>query len=200
MKKRVRLILVIAVVLLLATGWTWRYITLNQYYDGLDNGDYQLFQTGELVPFENDGNDKDTDLNGYHIRADSYEIRDFEEYVQQTGITPTKIKETPDKLVLVSVTLVNESDNPNPVILTEMKLHGVDSVTFMSAEMLTKVNPILEGDIGIALSPETECQLILPFGLYEQSYSRRTWRNIVDYQLYLQVTNTLTTKEILLSE
>ncbi len=64
MRKKVRLFLVIAVLILLAAGWTWRYVTLNQYYDTLDNGDVQLYLPGELVPFEDDGNDKDTNLNG----------------------------------------------------------------------------------------------------------------------------------------
>lgn len=196
MKKPVRLVLVITIAALLAVGWTWRYVTLNQYYDNLDNGDYLLYQAGELVPFEDDGNDKSTDLNGYYIRVDGFETRDYDDYLEDTGISLPKREAEPDKLVLVKVTLLNESCDPNPVIVTDILLHGIDSVAYMDAEVLVAANPILDGNTGIALEPGTQCQLIFPFALYKHTYSHRTWNNLDNYKLYLQVTNSLTTKDI----
>lgn len=196
MRKKIRLLLVIAVLMLLAAGWTWRYVTLNQYYDALDNGDVRLYQSGELVPFENDGNDKDTNLNGYYIRVDDYEIRDYQEYLDDTGISIPEDTSVPDKLVLITVTLINESCETNPVMVSDMVLHGVDFLTKMDWDVLLKANPILEGNTGIALNPGTECELILPYTLYKHQFKYSTWRNIDECELFLQVTCTLTTKEI----
>lgn len=196
MKKPVRLILVLVVLALLAGGWVWRYVTLNKYYDDLDNTDFKLYQAGEWVPFEDDGNDIYTDLNGYYIRVDGYEVKDCEAYLEETGITLGAAGSAPDKLALVTVTLVNESCASNRVMLGDMKLHGVDSVMFMNSEVLAKANPVLNGKTGIALEPGTECQLILPFGLNKDQFDGGTWRTIDNYEVFLQVTCTLTTKDI----
>lgn len=196
MKKPVRLILILMVLVLLAAGWTWRYVTLNKYYDDLDNGDYKLYYAGELVPFEDDGNDKYTDLNGYYIRVDGYEVKDYDAYLDEKGITLPQNETAPDKLALVTVTLVNESCDPNPIMLTDMMLHGVDSVIAMDWDVLVKANPILNSNTGIALNPGTECQLILPYGLRKHQFEGSTWRRIDNYEVFLQVTSTLTTKDI----
>lgn len=196
MKKVLRLILIATVLVLLAVGWTWRYVTLNNYYNDLDNRDYQLYQAGDLVPFEDDGNDMDTDLNGYYIRVDGYEIRDYQDYLEDTAISLPESDTAPDKLALITVTLVNETCAPNPIMATDMMLRGVDSVMPMDWDVLVQANPILGGNTGIALNPGTECHLILPYGLRKDRFDGSTWRNINKYKLFLQVTNSLTTKEI----
>lgn len=195
MKKRLRIIAVLLMVALLAAAWTWRYVTMNRYYDDLDNGDYKLYQMGDTVPYEDDGTDIYTDLNGYYIRADRFEIRDYDDYLKEAGIT-IDTDYPPQKLALVSVTLGNESCEEGGISLTELYLRGVDSVAVLDWDVVVAANPILQGNLGIAVEPGQTCKLILPFGLYEHSYSRRTWRYLDDYKLYLQVTNALTTKEI----
>lgn len=196
MKKTVRFVVIVTVLILLAAGWTWRYVTLNQYYDDLDNSDYKLYQAGELVPFEDDGNDMYTDLNGYYIRVDSYEVVDYDAYAAELGMTLPEEQLSPDKLALVTVTLCNESCEPNPVMLTDMMLHGVDTVTAMDWDALVKANPVLDGNTGIALNPGTECKLILPYGLRKEQFDSFTWGKIDRYEVFLQVTSTLTTKDI----
>lgn len=200
MKKTVRLALILTVLILLAAAWTWRYVTMNKYYDDLDNGDYKLYQAGELVPFEDDGNDKHTDLNGYHIRVDGYEVKEYSTYLEENDISLPARASEPDKLALVYVTLVNETCDPNPVMLTDMMLHGVDSVVPMDWDVLVEANSVLDGKTGIALKPGTECQLVLPFGLYRDRFKSSTWRKIDTYKVYLQVTSGLTTKDIAVNE
>lgn len=196
MKKPLRLVLVLTALVLLAVAWVWRYVTLNQYYDDLDNGEYKLYQAGELVPFEDDGNDMYTDLNGYYIRVDGYEIRDYADYLVDAGISLPIDASAPDMLALVSVTLVNEDSEANPVELTSMMLHGVDSVMNMDWNVLVKANPILNGYTGIALERGMECQLVLPFALFQDRFESSTWRQIDTYDVYLQVTGGLTKKDI----
>lgn len=101
-----------------------------------------------------------------------------------------------NKLVLVTVTLVNETCEPNPIMSTDMILRGVDSVKPMDWDVLVQANPILNGNTGIALAPGTYCQLVLPFALNEHYFNHRTWHNLNNYQLFLQVTNSPTIKEI----
>ena len=73
---------------LLIGAWTWRYVTLNRYYDNLDNGDYRLYQSGEFVPFEDDGLDLETNLNGYHLATTQHVF--VSKYMTTTEEQPRK--------------------------------------------------------------------------------------------------------------
>lgn len=199
MNKRTRLILVLAIVLLLAAAWTWRYVTMNRYYDELDNGNYKLYQLGDEVPFEDDGNDFYTDLNGYYLRVDKFEIQDYDTYLDNADFTVERDEFDPEKIALVFVTLRNENCEPNPVSLIDFNLHGFDSVASMNWDILAAANPLLEGNTAVAVSTGHACQFILPYELDKDQYSSDTWRNIDDYKFYLKVTSTLTTKEILIN-
>lgn len=199
MKKKIRLIIILGAIVVLAAAWTWRYVTLNKYYDDLDNGDYKLYQAGELVPFEDDGNDLHTDLNGYHIRVDGHEIQDYDDYIANADFTIARDENDPDKIALVYITLVNESCEPNPVSLLDMKLRGVDTPLNMDWDILVLANPALNGYTGIALNAATEQKLVLPYGLWKDSFESHTWRSIDEYSLYLQITSSLTTKEVLVN-
>lgn len=200
MKKRVRIVAAIALVVILAAAWTWRYVTMNQYYDDLYNGDYQLYQLGETVPFEDDGNDFYTDLNGYSIRADRFEIQDYDAYLQATGITVPYEENKPEKLALVYITLDNQSCQEGGLTLTALQFHGIDSTASMHRNVLIAANTVLQGNTGIALQIGQECQLVLPFSLHEDQYNGLTWRNIEEERFFLQVTSALTTKEIQVNE
>lgn len=199
MKKKIRLVIILGVIVVLAAAWTWRYVTLNKYYDDLDNGDYKLYQAGELVPFEDDGNDLYTDLNGYHIRVDGHEIQDYDDYIANADFTIDRDENDPDKIALVYITLVNESCEPNPVSLVDLKLRGVDALLNMERDILALANPALNGYTGIALHAGTEQKLVLPYGLWKDSFESGTWRSIDEYSLYLQITSSLTTKEVLVN-
>jgi hypothetical protein len=85
------------------------------------------------------------------------------------------------------------------VSLPDLKLRGVDTPINMDWDLLPLANPVLDGHTGLAITPGTEQKLVLPYGLWKNSFEGNTWRNIDEYTLYLQVTSTLTTKEVLLS-
>lgn len=186
MSKRWRLVLIVTAFALLAGAWTWRYITLNRYYDDLDNADYKLYQTGEIVPFEDDGNDSDTDLNGYWVRVNGYEIQE-----DDTGNS--------DKLILVHITLGNDFCDTTPLSLIDFKLRGTDMRLNMDWKLLTRNNSCLGGYTNIALLAGTEQELVLPYMLRREDFSASTWRALEDYSLFLQVTSGLTQKEIVVN-
>lgn len=199
MKKRTHLLLILTNLGLLTAAWTWRYVTMNRYYDSLDNSNYRLYTAGEEVPFEDDGNDFYTDLNGYYIRVDGYRVVDYSTYLAENNISIDN-ETPPEKLALVQITLINKTCEANPIMLTNMLLHSTDTVIPMDWDVLVKANSILKGNTGISLSRGTECQLILPYQLSKSQFEGSTWRRIEDRKVYLQVTNVLTTKEIVINK
>ena len=199
MKKWMRWTIVLTVVALLAVAWTWRYVTLNQYYDDLDNSGYALYQLGETVPFGVDGNDSSTDLNGYYFRVDKIEIVEYEAYLDRIGVTLEPKADDPDRLVLVYATLINESCAANPVMLTDMKLRGVDSSFMMDRDVLRFANEWLGFNVGLALDPGTEQQMVLPYEVHDEKLRSETVAALESYEMYLQVTSVYTTKEILVN-
>lgn len=198
MKNRKRLIMAMVVVLL-AVAWIWRYVTLNAYYDSFDNFNQKIYRAGELVPFEDDGSDFYTNLDGYHIRVDRFEIQDYDAYLDAADFTMKREKDEPDKIALVYVTLINESCQPNCVSVGEFQLHGIDNTTNLDRNILLAANPILQGSFGIALAAGHRCELILPYQLDKARFGSGTWRNIEDYPFYLKVTDAWTRKEILVN-
>ena len=200
MKKWVRWTIVLSVVALLAGAWTWRYVTMNRYYDDLDNSGYALYHIGDVVPFGIDGNDKSTDLNGYHFRVDGYEILPYQTYLDKIGAELPLRPDDPDRLVLVYATLINEDCAPNLVMLPPLTLRGVDSAFMMDMDVLRAANPWLGSNAGLALDPGTEQALVLPYEVHDDSLRTQTLASLDEYEMYLQVTSGLTRKEVLLSD
>lgn len=200
MNKWIKRTLLITVIILLAAAWTWRYVTMNRYYDDLDNSDYQLYQSGEFVPFEDDGLDLETDLNGYHARVDRFEVKSTTDCLSEWGVNVSADKFTAEKIALVYITLKNEDCDPNPVKLTAMLFRGEDCTAPMQYDLLVAANPVLQGYTQIALNPGDECQIVLPYGLVKTFFNTHTWEHIDEETFYLGVTSGLTNKEVQINE
>lgn len=198
MKKHKKLIIAI-VLILLAAAWIWRYITMNKYYDDLDNGDYKLYQMGEMVPFENDGLDSNIDLSGCYIQATGFELQNCDALLNETGLILSSKYIKPEKLALVNITLKNDSSDEKLLTLMKIGLHGVDTNVTMNGELLCGLNPRLNGRTSISLSPGEVCTLVLPYDIYRSQFGSSTWRNIEEYKFLLKVTTALTQKEILVN-
>ena len=172
---------------------------MNRYYDDLDNSGYALYQLGEMVPFGVDGNDSRTDLNGYYFRVDGCEIVGYEEYLERIGAALEPRADDPDKLVVVYATLINESCAANPVMLTDLTLRGEDSSFLMDRDVLRCANEELGLNVGLALDPGTQKQLVLPYEVHEEKLRSETVAALEGYKMYLQVTSVYTTKEVLVN-
>ena len=199
MNRYIRPVVIAILLLVLAAGWIWRYVTMNRYYDDLDNGGYKLYQSTQTVPFENDGHGKD-DLNGYFLRVNGYEVLDYRECIEKFNLSFSEGEDTPEKLALVRITLGNEFCEDGGINLTKFSLRSIDTVLNMDWDMLTAINSVLNGSRGIKLNKGSELDLVLPYGLYQESFRRRTWNNIDEQDMYFKVTTSLTTKEILISD
>lgn len=189
MRRNVRIILIVFTVALLAGAWLWRYISFNQFYDDLDQkGKTTIYEIGSTVSFGDNWIQHNCHALGYYLRVDRFEIVDYEEFLSEhKGIESTN-PYIPEKLAIAYVTLSKEKSEDLGVMLTELKLHGIDQVVGMDWELLLKLNPILEGNYGIALLDDSECKLILPFDLYQDYFSAYTWNNIEEYEMYLRMT------------
>ena len=193
MKKKYIIIPLIA--LLLAIGWSWRYITMNAYYDSFVNQEKVIFKVGEKVPFEDDLYNKKS-LNGYSIQVNRFEVQDFYTYAESIGFVMDDHYYPGEKVALLSITLFNDNSDAEGVMLTDYNLYGVDQIINMDWDLLIAANPILEGNYGITLLPGTECSLVLPYKMQKDYFGTWTWNHLDDYDLYLKLTSYPTEKVI----
>lgn len=181
-------------VLLLAGGWTWRYISLNQYYEGISDSTQVVYSIGESVQFGEDYIDYKLTADGYSIRIDDFVIVNADKLSDMVEIDTTQLESVPDRIALVSITVMNEGSTAVGVPLTELELYGVDEWLFAEYELLDLMNPVLEGNSGISLADGTSYQVVLPYGLYENRFSNYSWNHMDHYELFLQVTTHPTRK------
>lgn len=197
MKKRTKRLLILAAALLLTGLWIWRVVTLNRFYRELDIREREMYSIGDIVPYERDYIGKDT-LEGYSLRVDSVEIRDWESYLSEGNYTLEQERPRPEKLLLVTVTLFNEdNENEEDVFwLTELKCTGEDSVIHLNWDLVKVINPSLEGQyLGLQAAPGSSVQLVLPFGLWRSQLSG-VWNHLDRYHMYLRMTEWPTAKII----
>lgn len=187
---------IVCVVFLLTIGWFWRYSSLNRYYRSLSDKSRETYQIGEIVPFGTDFMDKDMCVDGYSIRVNKFEIEDYDSYLASAPFTLENAATSPDKVALVYVTLLNENSNAEGVMLTELKLHGIDNYSGLNWDILLAANPVLKGNYGIRLSTGTEYDLVIPFDLDQTYYGAYTWKHLDEYELFLRITAFPTEKDI----
>lgn len=187
MKKNTKWILIICAAFLLIAGWTWRYISLNAYWESTIPAEYTetVFSIGETVTFG-----KDIFLpEGFALRANNFTTVDYNDYLADNNISlESTPNNPPDKLALVEVTLSNACDIDKSINLSEFSLHGIDFLFSSNMELLAAANPILGGNIGVTLRPEESCDFVLVYELRDEYLSRHTWNNFDSYALYLTTT------------
>jgi len=171
----------------LAVAWWMRYDSLNSYYSSFSGNKREIHQLEEIVSFD-DNYINDLCVSGYSIRVDNFTIQQFEDYINAKAIDEDMLLSKPDKIALVYITLFNENSAAEGIMLTAFGLHGVDNYVGLNWDLLLLENPVLQGNFGIGLSPNTEYKLVLPFDLYQEHFGDDTWRNIENYQFFLHTT------------
>lgn len=194
MKKKYIIALTLA--LLLVAGWTWRYVSMNAYFDSLVTTKKETYQIGDVVPFEDDTGEWKTNLNGYSLRVDNFDVMDFDTYAGSIDFEPDEYYYPGEKVILISVTLFNDDSDADGVMLTDYNLYGVDQLINLDWDLLIAANPVLEGNYGIQLLSGTECKLVLPYKLQREYFGTWTWNHFDDYELYLKLTSNPTEKII----
>ena len=187
MKKRY--IVLVITLLLVAAGWIWRYNSLNKYYKDISADTKKvIYDICDVVPFEDDRMEGWKQANGYSLKVDRFEIVDSHDFIDMVGFIPNDAYFPCEKIAVVYITLFNEDSDADGIMLTELSLYGIDQVLNLNWDLLLAANPVLEGNMGIKLAQNSECGLILPFSLFEKYFSRATWNNIDNYELFLELT------------
>lgn len=184
-----RYIVFIIILLLITVGWICRYNSLNEYYEGISSDATEIvYDVGDVVPFEDDRMGGWKQATGYSLRVDRFEIVDSQDFINTVGFIPTDNYSPCEKVALAYITLYNEDSDADGIMLTELSMCGTDQVLHLNWDLLLAANPVLEGNMGIKLAHNSECSLVLPFGLFEKYFSGITWNNIDNYELFLELT------------
>lgn len=196
MKITKRTLLIWITILVMVGLWYWRYTTLNEYYSGINTVTEMVYQADEIVPFENDRISDGTVLDGYSIRVDDFEIIDIHSFCAVYGVNYDDLYSKPDQVALVYVTFFNEASKAEGIALTDFLLHGIDNYVSSNWELLSLLNPVLQGRYGIRLPENSEYQVVLPFSIYQTYFGSSTWDEMDKYDWFLRITYWPTEKDI----
>lgn len=193
------MLFILTCVLLTVLAWITKFCSINDYYKSYSNNTSRQYSLHEWVEFGQDYLDYSVSANGYRVRANSCKIINGDEFAKLIDYSFEDEQSCPEKLAIVTISLVNNNSTTEGVMLSELSLHGCDSIAYLNWDLLCAANPILENNLGIQTPPNTECTIVLPFVLSRQYYSRSTWENIDNYELFLRVTEYPTRKLILVN-
>ena len=197
-----RKLIVVLVLLILFSGWLWRVITLNKFWESrLREKETIIYQIGEVVPFEEDQLDKYSDLNGYSICVTDFQIIEYEDFKEQYGAPENEGSiELDRKVGLVFMTLSNTNNDSDGVTLTSFHLQSIDNLYMVDRELLEVVNPTLEkGAVGFRLPHDKSYDVVIPFRMLGRSYFGN-WNNLDKVEMYLRVTSRIKEKLVKVQE
>lgn len=200
--KRKRWLVIVPILAVLAAIWVWRYISLNEYYKSFQLTTKETHSMHEKVDFGDNWIQKGVSAEGYSLEVISCQIQDYETFIEDNdadGQLKSQIAYPPEKLLLLHVILFNQNSDAEGVMLIDLQVSGIDNIIPMEWDALIALNPILEGNYGISLAKDSQCELILPYALYKEQFGGHTWRNIEDYAFELCLTRWPTEKRIALS-
>ncbi len=194
--KKKRAIVIACIIVCLA--WGIRYYTLNQHFAKISDNKKQIYTQNQTVEFGEDYLNKGLQSQGYTIRVDNFQIQSYEEFREDTSFFSEDERNQPDNIALVTVTIKNENSNAEGVMLTELKLHGIDNYVGMNMNVFPFMNPNLSGSFGIHLKEGNEYTVILPYNLMKDQFGRDTWKHLDKYRFYLHITSYPVEKDIIL--
>lgn len=187
MKKTTKWILITSIAILLVSVWTWRYVSLNEYWESTIPKEYSetVFSIGETVVFG-----EDIFLpEGYALCVNSIDLQDYPEFLAENQITlENEQSRPPAKLALVNITLSNIGEKEEGISLLEFSLHGLDEYFSFNAELLAAINPVLQGNVGIILRPGESYDFVLVYEIRDEYLSHYTREHFDTYELYLTTT------------
>lgn len=187
MKKKTKWLIVVCAVVLLAAGWTWRYISMNMYWKSTIPAEYTetVFSLGETVTFG-----KDIFLpEGFALCANDLTIVDYQSYIEDNNITLEREPQSPpDRLAVIEITLSNVCDEEKSISLIQFPLYGIDAQFSSSIELIAASNPVLGGNFGVTLRPGEAYDFVLVYEIRDEYLDYHTRNNFDSYELYLLTT------------
>ena len=183
MKKWRYLFIVLGIFLLLFLGQK-RYREINQR---IQSPEALYFAMGEEVEMEKDILMNYT-MEGYSITVTDAEILTYSEFLDKHRLEDV-YSHVPEKVYEVEVVLRNRNaDADTGINLSEFYVQKGAICASLDMNLYSQANPDLEGVFMLALRPESEIILRLPFALYQDSFKARTWKDLENQELGLVVT------------
>lgn len=185
-------------VLFSASVWVIQYNKINHFYESHTIKIEKIYTMNEEIKFEQDYLAINESAVGHSVCMNEVEIVDFDEYINRLELSIDNRKAIkPEKLALVSITLRNIDGDISNIFLPNFSLYGIDSNPQLDYELLSQINLNLDADsLYISLQQGTECNLTLPYMLFEQDFKESVWNNMGSYDFYFQITSFPTAKYI----
>lgn len=184
-KKRIALI---GLCMAIVAVWTWRYLSVNRFYDARTTRTIAYYAMEDEVPIGTESLTLQESVDGYYVHVKDFEIVDFFSYCENNGISlDTRQNAVPDKLALVRITLGNVHGDESGINISDFGLQGIDSYPTLDYDLLGEVNPTFSGAFwGIVPPQNSEYEITIPYMLSKENYKVSTWNNIDNYKFYLK--------------
>ncbi|MBR3606097.1 MAG: DUF5028 domain-containing protein [Lachnospiraceae bacterium] len=193
--RAIKVSLLLMMMFLLILG-KFRYEKINSLFPKTE---IQNFTLGEEVEMEGDILMNDT-MEGYSIKVESGQILPYEAFLKEYNLEDV-YSHVPEKIYLIEVILRNkEAEFGTGVNLSELYLQKGAICASIDLNLYSEINTAINGVYMIALRPDSEIRLRLPFALYESNFSANTWTKLEQEQLSLVVTLYPTKKVIFIQE
>lgn len=188
-KKYLRPALAFIVLVILGVLWFWGYRAVNARYELLIAPDKTVtYEIGQTVPIgpEPENLLKPEGLSGYCYRVNSWQIVDTDNYLQEQQLEDPWLEDgiKPEKLMLVSVTILNDNSGLYGFPLTSLYLKGAQAYCNISVSLCKDLNPEIIPYCNLSLPVSCEATVTIPFALQKMQFTYYHWTNLEDYPFY----------------
>lgn len=147
---------------------------------------FQSFVLGQEVEMEKDILMNDT-MEGYSITVESSKILTYENFLKEHGLEDI-YSHVPEKIYQLEVILRNkDAVYGTGVNLSEFYIQRGAICASMDLNLYSEINSEIDGVFMVALRPDSEIRLQLPFALYQSNFRKNTWEHLEAEKLGLVV-------------
>lgn len=147
----------------------------------------EVYEKNEKVAMEDDILQNYT-MKGYAIAVTDAEVMEYEDYLKKYG-GKDEYTIVPDKVYDVTITLWNDgAEDGVGIDFNEFYIQGTATISSINDQLLDLANPAFKGSTAVALRPNTEMEMHLPFNLYEDFFRKNVWENLDTFDMYLVAT------------
>jgi hypothetical protein len=177
--------------ILILIMWGIRVYKLNTYYWHKDSVEELYYSMDEYVEFGNNyfmGNYVD----GYSVKADTYQIMDTVDFLNACGVDADAYRESvyvmPERVCVVSITVRNEESTAEGIVLSDIRLCGIDYYVFNDIDFFAMANPELGYNAAVTMKSHSEHSVNLVYGLFEQDFTKWNWNHMNRMRMMLLTT------------
>ncbi len=209
MRRRIIIITIIIIICFCLTAFVNHRVETNlQKNYGISQ---KIYKIGDVVPFGMDDT-QDGPMDGYSICVDDAQIIEYSEFMELLELNPESDlgSTAPDKVCFITTTLSNSQSIYEGPYLANMVLHGNNFILTLDKPLTALANPFFKeamdnnilssnlhmDSLGVSVSENSSATVRIVYDLHELSFTKHTWNNIMNEELYLTITFSPTEKSI----